>query len=66
MWSNLCVLVVFINIILSALEQVDALPAGDEDLALDWEGQPGMHVHNGRGFFMATEDGHRSRLLGES
>ncbi|KAG9103766.1 hypothetical protein FRC06_008224 [Ceratobasidium sp. 370] len=47
-----------------ALEQVDALPVGNEDLALDWEGQqPGIHIHNGRGFFMSTDDGHRSRLL---
>jgi hypothetical protein len=56
-----------IDSVASVLEQVDALPMGDEDLALDWEGHhPGMHIHNGRGFFMSTEDGHRSRLLGES
>ncbi|QRV79604.1 E3 ubiquitin-protein ligase HUWE1 [Ceratobasidium sp. AG-Ba] len=45
-----------------ALEQVDALPVGDDDLALDWDGQPGM-IHNGRGFFMSTDDAHRNRLL---
>ncbi|KAJ1304813.1 hypothetical protein OPQ81_005948 [Rhizoctonia solani] len=48
----------------NALEQVDAIPVGDEDLALDWDGQqPGMQILNGRGFFMATDDGHRSRLI---
>ncbi|CAE6444639.1 unnamed protein product [Rhizoctonia solani] len=48
----------------NALEQVDAIPVGDEDLALDWDGQqPGMQILNGRSFFMATDDGHRSRLI---
>lgn len=62
-----CITATNAELAFSALEQVDALPVGDEDLALDWEGQqPGMHVHNGRGFFMSTEDGHRSRLLGGS
>ncbi|KAF8712347.1 hypothetical protein RHS03_01066, partial [Rhizoctonia solani] len=48
----------------NALEQVDTIPVGDEDMALDWDGQqPGMQILNGRGFFMSTDDGHRSRLI---
>ncbi|CAE7209973.1 unnamed protein product [Rhizoctonia solani] len=48
----------------NALEQVETIPVGDEDLALDWEGQqPGMQILNGRGLFMPTDDGHRSRLI---
>ena len=48
----------------NALEQVDAIPVGDEDLALDWEApQHEMHLHNARGFFMSTDDAHRNRLL---
>ncbi|KAG8764160.1 hypothetical protein FRC11_003016 [Ceratobasidium sp. 423] len=48
----------------NALEQVDAIPVGDEEMALDWDGQQSsMHILNGRGFFMATDDGHRSRLI---
>ncbi|CAE6470636.1 unnamed protein product [Rhizoctonia solani] len=48
----------------NALEQVDTIPVGDEDMALDWEGQqPGLQILNGRGIFMPTEDGHRSRLI---
>ncbi|CEL60680.1 E3 ubiquitin-protein ligase HUWE1 [Rhizoctonia solani AG-1 IB] len=48
----------------NALEQVDAIPVGDEDMALDWDGQqPGMQILNGRSFFMSADDGHRSRLI---
>ncbi|CUA66624.1 E3 ubiquitin-protein ligase HUWE1 [Rhizoctonia solani] len=48
----------------NALEQVDTIPVGDEDIALDWDGpQPGMQILNGRGIFMPVEDGHRSRLI---